>query len=70
MLDRQLHDLRSWRALLLPLSAFSTVLFFVSLTRTGNLSMETAFSFIAASSLNLWVVAILARIDAIDRRDL
>jgi len=63
MRTRQLSDLRSWRSLLLPLSAFATVLFFVALRRTGSGSMETALSFVAASSLSLWLVAVQASIE-------
>lgn len=62
---RQLDDLRSWRALVLPLSAFANFLFFVALQRTGAGTMTTAVSFIAASTLTLWTVSVQARIDAL-----
>ena len=52
-----LQDLSFWRFVVVPLSAFATVLFFIALERTGN-SMPTTLAFMAASSLSLWAVAL------------
>jgi hypothetical protein len=64
--SRELDDLRSWRALIMPLSAFANFLFFVALHRAGPATLPAVFSFVAASSLSLWTISLQARIDAMD----
>lgn len=63
--ERLLEDLRSWRALILPLSAFANFLFFVSLDKLGGGSMSTVLSLMAATGLTLWTVVLQANIEAI-----
>ena len=66
---RRLEDLRAWRAMVLPLSAFANFLFFVALAETGSETMTTACSFIAASVLTLWTVAVQAQIEGINQEE-
>lgn len=66
---RIIDDLKSWRATVLPLSAFANFLFFVALDTTGSTSMTTAVSFVAASVLTLWTVAVQAQIEGLDRSE-
>ena len=66
---RKLDDLRSWRATVLPLSAFANFLFFVALDTTGSDTMATAFAFMAASVFTLWTVAVQAQIEGLNWED-
>ena len=60
---RRLEDLRAWRAMVLPLSAFANFLFFVALDKTGSATVTTVCAFVAASVLTLWTVGVQAQIE-------
>lgn len=60
-----LDDLRSWRAMVLPLSAFANFLFFVSLDRLGSACMSTVLALMAATGLTLWTVVLQLHIEAL-----
>ena len=66
---RRLEDLRAWRAMVLPLSAFANFLFFVALDKTGSQTMTTVCAFVAASVLTLWTVAVQAQIEGMNREE-
>ncbi|MDD9942117.1 MAG: hypothetical protein OXU20_13815 [Myxococcales bacterium] len=66
---RRLEDLRAWRAMVLPLSAFANFLFFVSLEEAGSDTVSTVCALVAASVLTLWTVAIQAQIEGMNREE-